>query len=62
MEIKFPSNKIVKIKSRKLVKCPTCKNNATESYFPFCSSKCRDIDLMKWLSKEGYINDNDSSR
>ena len=62
MEIKFPSNKIIKIKNRKLVKCFTCKKYATGPYIPFCSKKCSDIDLMKWLSKEGYINDNDSSR
>ena len=52
MEIKFPSNKIIKINNRKLVQCPICKNNATEPYFPFCSNKCRDIDLMKWLSDQ----------
>ena len=62
MEIKFPSNKIIKINNRKLVQCPICKNNATEPYFPFCSNKCRDIDLMKWLSDEAYIKDNDGSK
>ena len=62
MEIKFPSNKIIKIKNRKLVKCPTCKNNAIEPYIPFCSKKCSDIDLMKWLSDEGYFKDNDGSK
>jgi len=62
MEIKFPYNKIVKIKSRKLAKCPTCKKNATESYIPFCSKKCSDVDLMKWLSDEVYFKDKGFSR
>ena len=52
MEIKFPSKNIIKIKNRNLVKCPTCKKKATEAYIPFCSKKCSDIDLMKWLSDE----------
>ena len=60
MEIKFFSNKVVKIKNRKLVKCPTCKNNAVEPFIPFCSKKCSNIDLIKWLSNERFIKDNDS--
>ena len=56
MEIRFSSNKVIKFKNRKLIKCPTCKNKATEPYTPFCSKKCSDIDLMKWLSDENYIN------
>ena len=60
MEIKFPSNKIIKIKNRKSVKCPTCKNNAVEPFTPFCSKKCSNIDLVKWLSNERFIKDNDS--
>ena len=62
MEIKHLSNKVVKIKSRKLGKCPTCKKNATESYIPFCSKKCSDVDLIKWLSDEVYFNDKDFNR
>ena len=62
MEIKFPSSKIIKIKNRKSVKCPICKKKATEPYIPFCSTKCSDIDLMKWLSNEGYFKDNDSNK
>ena len=56
MEIAFPSNKIINIKNGKLNKCPICKKNATKPYIPFCSKKCSDIDLMKWLSDENYIN------
>ena len=55
MEIKFPSDKIIRFKNRKLGKCPTCNHKASETYNPFCSKKCSDIDLMEWLSDEGYI-------
>jgi uncharacterized protein len=33
-------------------RCPTCKNavNSTAADFPFCSERCRTIDLGKWAS------------
>ncbi|RVU06422.1 DNA gyrase inhibitor YacG [Novosphingobium umbonatum] len=34
-------------------KCPICGKPRSESHSPFCSSRCRDRDLMQWLS-EGY--------
>ncbi len=30
--------------------CPICKKQADEKYRPFCSKRCADIDLGKWLS------------
>jgi uncharacterized protein len=32
--------------------CPICKNpvKSTETEFPFCSERCRTIDLGKWAS------------
>ena len=62
MEIRFPPNKVIKINDRKLVECPTCQKNASESHYPFCSVKCSNIDLKKWLSDEGYIKDNDGNK
>jgi endogenous inhibitor of DNA gyrase (YacG/DUF329 family) len=38
------------------VKCPTCRREldwATAPYRPFCSDRCRLIDLGAWLS-EGH--------
>ena len=34
------------------LKCPICKQpvKATEEEFPFCSPRCRLIDLGKWAS------------
>ena len=56
MEIKkSANNKIIKLNKKK-VKCPTCKKQSLYPFTPFCSKKCSDIDLMKWLSDENYIN------
>ena len=33
--------------------CPICRKPRVEPYTPFCSSRCRDIDLGRWFS-EGY--------
>ena len=49
MEVKFQFHKTARINNKKKIKCPTCKNKAVEPYIPFCSVKCSDIDLMKWL-------------
>ena len=43
--------------ARKLkLKCPICKKVVTskEAEFPFCSDRCRLIDLGKWASG-GYV-------
>ncbi len=31
-------------------KCPICGKPATREAYPFCSSRCADIDLNRWLS------------
>ena len=39
------------------LKCPTCKKievKKTDPDFPFCSDRCRLIDLGKWASG-GYV-------
>ena len=35
------------------IKCPICNKRATADYKPFCSKRCADIDLGKWLG-DGY--------
>ena len=30
--------------------CPICAKPAAERYRPFCSKRCADVDLGKWLS------------
>ena len=41
-----------KKKSVKLLRCPTCAElvRITDEDFPFCSDRCRKIDLGKWAS------------
>lgn len=36
----------------KSLRCPTCKAvvQAKDEYFPFCSDRCRLLDLGKWAS------------
>jgi uncharacterized protein len=45
--------------SRPLVNCPTCGRELTWSsaspFRPFCSERCRLIDLGAWLSEERSI-------
>ena len=38
------------------VRCPICKKpvQRTDPEFPFCSQRCRTIDLGKWAS-DGYV-------
>jgi endogenous inhibitor of DNA gyrase (YacG/DUF329 family) len=31
-------------------KCPTCGKPASGATLPFCSPRCRDVDLNRWLS------------
>ena len=38
---------------RMAAKCPICGKPGTADYRPFCSKRCADIDLGRWL-KEGY--------
>ena len=35
-------------------KCPICGKPADDKYRPFCTKRCADIDLGRWL-KEGYF-------
>ncbi len=31
-------------------KCPVCGKPTVEAFKPFCSKRCADIDLNRWLS------------
>ena len=47
-----------------IVLCPTCKKstkyNSTNKYRPFCSKKCKLIDLGAWASEEYKISGNEN--
>jgi uncharacterized protein len=30
--------------------CPICKKPAQPDYRPFCSKRCADVDLQRWLT------------
>lgn len=34
----------------KAASCPVCKASAVDAYRPFCSKRCADVDLHRWLS------------
>ena len=56
MEVKqYNQEKIITIYNKK-IKCPNCKKKSKPPYIPFCSKKCSDLDLLKWLAEESYIN------
>ena len=44
-----------------IVKCPTCRRpvewSAESPYRPFCSDRCRLIDLGAWLSEKHAVAD-----
>jgi len=35
--------------------CPTCGKVAEEQYRPFCSKRCADVDLGRWLGERYAI-------
>jgi endogenous inhibitor of DNA gyrase (YacG/DUF329 family) len=42
-----------KLRLVKPAPCPLCGKPRQEQYRPFCSKRCADIDMGRWL-KEGY--------
>lgn len=30
--------------------CPICEREADKAYRPFCSKRCADVDLAKWMN------------
>ena len=38
------------VKLRKPVPCPICGKPSSQQFHPFCSARCKDIDLNRWLS------------
>lgn len=31
--------------------CPMCKKPSAEAYKPFCSKRCAEVDLGRWLTE-----------
>lgn len=36
------------------MKCPICSNATARAWRPFCSKRCADIDLGRWMT-ESYV-------
>lgn len=45
------SEETLKVSGRK---CPVCSKPTQEKWKPFCSKRCADVDLNRWLSG-GYV-------
>lgn len=43
----------------KVRKCPICGKPAKRAYQPFCSGRCADIDLGRWLDEDYRIPTNE---
>ena len=39
--------------NRAIRKCPVCGKPRSDEHTPFCSTRCRDRDLVRWL-EDGY--------
>jgi uncharacterized protein len=40
-------------------KCPICDRSTDAKYRPFCSKRCADVDLARWLSGSYAIPDDE---
>ena len=45
----------------KSAKCPICGRPSEDKYRPFCSRRCADVDLSRWLSGAYAIPDKGES-
>jgi endogenous inhibitor of DNA gyrase (YacG/DUF329 family) len=42
-------------------KCPICKKESVEKYRPFCSDRCKKVDLHRWIEGVYKIETDDTS-
>jgi uncharacterized protein len=45
-----PIQKVPMTKAVNKGRCPICKDETAHAFRPFCSSRCADIDLGKWMT------------
>ena len=45
--------KITPLRSRRA--CPECRRPSARETYPFCSPRCKAVDLNRWLSGAYYI-------
>lgn len=51
------ADKVVPLKKSK---CPTCGKPVSDAYYPFCSNRCANVDLGRWLDGEYRIPTNEA--
>ena len=39
----------IHVRKGKVLRCPVCHRPRDSEYRPFCSARCRDVDLSRWL-------------
>lgn len=37
-------------------KCPICQNQPQKDWYPFCSKRCKEIDLGRWFLENYSIS------
>ncbi len=43
-----PASNVTRL--RPTVPCPLCKSNSVQDFYPFCSVRCANVDLNRWLT------------
>ncbi|QHQ35345.1 DNA gyrase inhibitor YacG [Algicella marina] len=41
--------------------CPICRRESDRKYKPFCSKRCADVDLGRWLTESYRVETDDES-
>lgn len=41
-------DKVTPLRARR--PCPECGKPSSREHYPFCSARCKDVDLNRWLS------------
>jgi len=51
-----PDNVVLLRKPVRKAQCPICSKPTADDYRPFCSKRCADIDLYRWLGEDYRIS------
>jgi uncharacterized protein len=56
-----PIQKVAMTKAVNKGRCPICQDETEQAFRPFCSGRCADIDLGKWMTGSYAIPVTDNS-
>ena len=57
----MPNPERTRLDERKNPACPICRKPAAPDHAPFCSERCRQIDLNRWLSEAYRVETDEAS-